>query len=66
MIMTMVATGSALGPLMAGFLQGALGDLKLSLTILSFAALSLTAAGLLLRPLPLAAGAGAGALDASG
>ena len=64
-IMTMVATGMTLGPLIAGFLQDALGDLKLTLTILSFAVLSLSAAGLLLRPSGVPAGAGAGALDAS-
>ena len=46
---TMSSAGLVLGPLIAGFLQDALGDLKLALTILSFSALFLTAAGLLLR-----------------
>ena len=65
LIMTMVATGATLGPLIAGFLQDALGDLGLTLNILSFAGLSLTAAGLLLRTGSLPAVAGAGALDTS-
>ena len=46
---TMTSAGFMLGPLVTGFLQDALGDLRLSLIILSFTALSLTAAGLLLR-----------------
>ena len=48
-IAMMISAGSVLGPLMAGFLQQALGAPGLSLQILSFSALSLTAAGLLLR-----------------
>ena len=66
LVMTMIATGMTLGPLLAGLLQGTLGDLRLTLAILSFAPLTLTAAGLLLRPLPLPAGAGEGALEAPG
>ena len=63
--LTMASTGLILGPLLAGFLQDSLGDLRLTLTILSFSSLSLTAAALLLRPSPVPAGAAAGALDAS-
>ena len=63
--LTMGSIGMILGPLIAGFLQGALGDLRLTLTILSFSALSLTAAALLLRPSPQQTGAVAGPLDAS-
>ena len=66
LVMTMSATGMVLGPLLAGFLQDALGDLRVTLTILSFAALTLTGASLLLRSGPVPAGAGAGALGASG
>jgi MFS family permease len=44
-----LSTGSILGSLSAGFLQEALGDLQLTLLILSFSGLSLTIAGLLLR-----------------
>ena len=66
LVMTMTATGMTLGPLIAGFLQDTLGDLKLTLTVLSFAALSLSAAGLLLRPRPIPVDAGAGALGALG
>ena len=47
--MTMTATGATLGPLVAGFLQDALGNLRLTLAIISFAALSLSVAGLLLK-----------------
>ena len=49
---TMSSAGFVLGPLTAGFLQDALGDLRLTLTILSFTALFLTVAGLLLRAPP--------------
>ena len=52
MISTMTSAGFVLGPLIAGFLQDALGDLRLTLTILSFTALFLTGAGLLLRAPP--------------
>ena len=45
---TATAAGASLGPLLAGFLQDALGDLRLTLVIVSFAALSLSVAGLLL------------------
>ena len=64
--MTMSATGMTLGPLISGFLQDALGDLRLTLIIVSFAPLSVTAAGLLLRPRTLPVVAGTGALDALG
>ena len=62
--MTMTATGMVLGPLIAGFLQDALGDLQLTLIIISMAPLFLTAVGLLLRSQPGRAGAEASALDA--
>ena len=52
MISTMTSAGFVLGPLIAGFLQDALGDLRLTLTILSFTALFSTGAGLLLRAPP--------------
>ena len=61
-MLTMSSVGFVLGPLIAGFLQDALGDLRLSLIIVSFAALLLTAAGLLLRS-PLPESASAPALD---
>jgi MFS family permease len=47
--MMMSSGGIALGPLVTGFLQEAWGDLRLSLLLVSFAALSLSAAGTLLR-----------------
>ena len=47
--MMMSSVGTALGPLAAGFLQQALGDLQQTLFILSFTGLSLTAAGVFLR-----------------
>jgi MFS family permease len=47
--MMMSSGGTALGPLITGFLQESLGDLRVSLMIVSFAALSLIAAGTLLR-----------------
>ena len=47
--MMMTSGGGALGPLAAGFLQEALGDLRLTLAIISFTSLLLTAAGFLLR-----------------
>ena len=47
--MMMTSCGGALGPLAAGFLQEALGDLRLTLAIISFTSLLLTAAGFLLR-----------------
>jgi ACS family hexuronate transporter-like MFS transporter len=55
LIFTMASAGFVLGPLIAGFLQEALGDLKLALILLSFTALFLTACGLFLRPPPLEA-----------
>ena len=45
----MTSGGIALGPLITGFLQESLGDLRLALLIVSFSGLSLTAAGVLLR-----------------
>ena len=66
MVMTMNATGMTLGPLIAGFLQDVLGNLRLTLTIVSFAAFSLTAASLLLRAGHQPESAEAGALDAAG
>lgn len=47
--MMMSSGGTALGPLVTGFLQEYLGDLKMSLLMVSFAPLSLTTAGTLLR-----------------
>ena len=47
--MMMSSIGTALGPLAAGLLQQALGDLQQTLFILSFTGLSLTAAGIFLR-----------------
>jgi MFS family permease len=47
--MMMSSGGTALGPLVTGFLQESLGDLRVSLLMVSFAALSLTTAGTLLR-----------------
>lgn len=47
--MMMSSVGIALGPLVTGFLQQALGDLQTSLFIASFGSLSLSAAGLVLR-----------------
>ena len=50
--LTCGSAGLALGPLIAGFLQEALGDFRLTLSIVSLPALLLTAAGLLLTPPP--------------
>ena len=47
--MMMSSVGTALGPLTAGLLQQALGDLQQTLFIISFTGLSLTAAGVFLR-----------------
>ncbi len=47
--MMMSSVGTALGPLAAGLLHQALGDLQQTLFIISFTGLSLTAAGVLLR-----------------
>jgi MFS family permease len=46
--MMMSSGGTALGPLVAGFIQELLSDIQLSLMITSFFGLSLTVAGLLL------------------
>ena len=43
------SAGIAIGPLIAGALQQATGDLRLSLAVVSFASLTLCAAGLLMR-----------------
>ena len=48
--MTMMSAGTAFGPLAAGFLQEALGDLRLTLTIAGSLGLSLCVAGLQLSP----------------
>ena len=45
----MTSAGIALGPLITGFLQDGLGNLRQALIIVSFTGLSLTAAGTLLR-----------------
>lgn len=45
----LMSMGTVLGPLTAGFLQAALGDLKLVLLIISFTPLSVSLAGTLLR-----------------
>ena len=47
--MMMSSVGTTLGPLITGFLDQALGDLRLSLAIVSFTSLSLCIAGILLR-----------------
>ena len=48
---TMMSSGGiALGPLVTGFLQEVVGGLRPALLIVSFSGLSLTAAGILLRP----------------
>ena len=47
--MMMTSGGGALGPLTAGFLQEALGNLQQTLMVISFTSLLLTAAGFLLR-----------------
>jgi MFS family permease len=48
--MTMTAIGTGTGPLVAGLLQEALGDLGQALFIIGFATLSLSVAGTMLRP----------------
>ena len=45
-----ISSGTAVGPLVTGFLQEALGDLRLALWIMGFAPLSLAVAGTFLRP----------------
>ena len=47
--MMMIAVGQALGPIIAGFLQEALGNLRIALFIASFCTISLTIAGTLLQ-----------------
>jgi MFS family permease len=46
--MMMSSSGTALGPLVAGFIQEMLSDIRLSLLITSFFGLTLTISGLLL------------------
>ena len=48
-IFMMTSIGTALGPLITGFLDEAFNDLKLALMLLSFASLSLLVAGIVLR-----------------
>ena len=48
-IMMMASVGLTLGPLVTGFLHEALGNLRLSLAIVSFTPVSLCIAGILLR-----------------
>ena len=48
--MMMTSGGIALGPMVTGFLQEILGGLRPALFIVSFAGLSLSVAGILLRP----------------
>lgn len=50
LIAVCMSLGSASGPLAAGFLQEALGDLRIALVILSVTGLSLSLAGIFLRP----------------
>ena len=45
-----MSLGSVIGPLVTGFLQEALHDLRTALLVVSFAGLSLSLAGILLRP----------------
>ena len=54
-IIAMISTGILLGPLVTGFLQEALGDLRLALLLVSFASLSLSATGIVLRLGPVGA-----------
>lgn len=48
-IMTMVSAGTVTGPLIAGFVEEAMGDLEMGLLIASFPALLLAGAGVFLR-----------------
>ena len=48
--MTMTSVGTGLGPLISGFLQEAFGDLRPALVVVSFATISLSIAGSILRP----------------
>ena len=47
--MTLISTGSVVGPLVTGLLAETMGDLRLALVIVSFASLSLSVAGMLLN-----------------
>ena len=51
-MLTIMSTGVLLGPLVTGFLQEALGDLKSAMFIVSFMCLTLTVAGSVLRVEP--------------
>ncbi len=48
-IMSAISSGTILGPLVTGFLQEALGDLRSALLVVCLTPLSLTAAGIFLR-----------------
>ena len=48
-VMMLISTGQALGPLFIGFLEEAIGDLKLAMFIASFTPCPLVAAGMTLR-----------------
>lgn len=48
-VMMLISTGQALGPLFIGFLEEAIGDLKLTMFIASFTPMSLVIAGMTLR-----------------
>ena len=54
----MISAGSALGPLAAGLIQEVAGDLRLSLWIVSLAPLSVSVAGIFLRPRAVSLAAG--------
>ena len=49
-VMMSTASGTALGPLAAGFLEEEIRDLRLTLWIITFGCLSLTISGALMRP----------------
>ena len=49
LVMTISSGGMALGPMFTGFLQETLGSLKSALVVMSFAPLSIMAAGVMLR-----------------
>ena len=53
----MISTGSAIGPLVAGLIQEATGDVRQSLWVVSLAPLSVSVAGIYLRPRAVSLGA---------